>query len=325
MHWQEAKALVDGAQTIIAVTHVFPDGDAIGSLMGLTHTLRALGKTVIPAVDDGTPDFLRHIPGSESVLKSLSTERADLVFSLDASDAKRSGKVGEYALGLGVPVIMVDHHATNTLFGTVNLLNPVTPATCEVLVDWFSAVGWTIPPDAAYALLTGIVTDTQCFRISQTTADTLRKAQLLMSLGASLTAITQRTVNRRSTASFRLWAKVMPTLQIEDGVIWAIVTPEAKKAAGYDEEGGAGGLASLLNEADEAFVTGVFIEKPDGRIEMHFRAQPGYDVSRVAFAVGGGGHIQASGATVDGPLDSAVTRVVGMLKDAARVGSLVVA
>lgn len=325
MQWNEAKALVDGAHRIIIVTHMFPDGDAIGSLMGLTHTLRALGKEVIPAVDDEVPKHLKFIPGSESILPKLTNETADLVISLDASDAKRPGEVGKYAFALGVPIIVVDHHATNTMFGTVNLVNWITPATCEVLVDWFTAVDWTIPQPAAFALLTGIVTDTQCFRISQTTSETLRKAQYLMTLGASLTAVTQQTVNRRSTAAFRLWAKVMPSLQIEDGVIWAVVDIASKKAAHYDEVGGAGGLASLLAEADEAFVVGVFVELPDHRVEMHFRAQPGYDVSKLAFNLGGGGHVQASGATVDGGLQETVDRVVPILKEAARAGSLVIA
>jgi bifunctional oligoribonuclease and PAP phosphatase NrnA len=325
MQWNEAKALVERANRIIIVTHMFPDGDAIGSVMGLTHTLRALGKEVIPAVDGGVPKHLAFIPGSEGILPALTNETADLVFSLDASDAKRSGEAGAYAFKLGVPIIVIDHHATNTNFGAINLVNWVTPATCEVLVDWFTAVGWAIPQDAAYALLTGIVTDTQCFRISQTTAETLRKAQYLMTLGASLTAITQQTVNRRSTAAFRLWAKVMPSLQIEDGVIWAVVDLEAKKAARYEEEGGAGGLASLLAEADEAFIVGVFLERTGNRVEMHFRAQPGYDVSQLAFNLGGGGHRQASGATVDGGLQETVERVIPILKEAARAGSLVIA
>jgi phosphoesterase RecJ-like protein len=323
--WAEAKALVESATQIIAVTHVNPDGDAIGSLMGLTHTLRALGKRVIPAVDGGTPAHLRFIPGSEGVLPALSGETADLVVSLDASDVRRTGVVGTYVLALGKPIIMVDHHATNTLFGTVNLLNPVTPATCEVLVDWFDAAGWTVPLEAATSLLTGIVTDTQAFRISQTTADTLDKAQRLMRLGASLTAITQQTVNRRATSAVRLWAQVMPTVKIEDGAIWAVIDRAAKHAAGYVEEGGAGGLATFLNEADEAFVTGVFIEKDDGNhIELHFRSQPGYNVAQIAFALGGGGHIQASGATVEGTLAEVVARVIPMLKTAARDGQLVI-
>ena len=324
--WQAAKALIDSATRIVAVTHIYPDGDAIGSLMATTLTLRALGKQVTPVVDGGTPPHLAFIPQSGGVASGLAPNfTADLVISLDASDTRRLGESGKAALALGTPVLMVDHHATNLLFGTVNLLNVVTPATCEVLVDWFDAMDWPIEKDAATALLTGIVTDTLAFRISQTTTDTLAKAQRLMLAGASLTAITQQTVNRRSTAAFRLWAKVMPTLQIENGAIWAVVDREAKQAAQYTEEGGAGGLAQLLNEADEAFVTGVFVERTNGDVEMHFRAQPGYNVGALALSLGGGGHILASGATVPGPLAEVVARVVPLLKEVAKAGTLIVA
>jgi phosphoesterase RecJ-like protein len=314
----DAKALVDAAKTVIIVTHMHPDGDAIGSMMGVTHTLRSLGKTVYPAVDGGTPDHLAFIPGSKEVFPKLTDQTADLLICLDASDQKRLGEAGAYGFALGCPVLVIDHHATNVRFGKVNLIESITPATCELLVDWFDAISWSIPRDAAYALLTGIVTDTQCFRITQTTPDTLEKAQRLMRLGASLNEITQMTVNRRATSAFRLWARVMPSLKIEDNVIWAVITLEDRLAAGYTEEGGAGGLASLLIEADEANTVGVFIERIENRVELHFRAKPGYNVADLAFSLNGGGHIQASGATVTGELNEVVTRVVPLLKQAAK-------
>jgi phosphoesterase RecJ-like protein len=318
--WSEAAALVQAATRVIAVTHVNPDGDAIGSMMGMTLTLQALGKTVIPAVDTGTPAHLKFIPGSEAVRSVLTDETADLVISLDASDVRRTGEVGRYALALGKPVIMVDHHQTNTLFGTVNLLNAETPATAEVLVDWITAVGWPLSRDAAYALLTGIVTDTLCFRTNTTTADTLDKARRLMNAGAPLNAITQQTVNRRSAATFRLWARVMPSLQIEDHAAWVCIGLEAKREAGYEEEGSAGGLAQLLNEADDAYVTAVFVEKSSEAVEVHFRAHPGFNVADLARAIGGGGHILASGATVQGTLSEALALVLPKLKEVARAG-----
>lgn len=320
----QAEELVQAAHKIIVLTHVNPDGDAIGSLMALTFALRNLGKEVVAAVDGGTPHHLAFIPGSEEVrsdLKDVTEANADLVISVDASDVPRTGEVGQQALALGKPVIVVDHHKTNTLFGTVNLVNADTPATAEVLLDWFDSMEIKLTKDIAYCLLTGIVTDTLCFRVNSVTGDTLGKAHRLMAAGAPLNTICQQTVNRRSTAALRLWAHVMPTMQIEDHVIWAVVDQAARKAAQYEEEGGAGGLVQLLNEADEAYIAAVFAEKADGKVELHFRAQPGFNVADLAFKLGGGGHVLASGATTDGPLEATVTRVVPLLKEAAQVGT----
>ena len=318
--WAESQRLLNAAQNVIVVTHVAPDGDAIGSLLGVTAMLKALGKTVTPAVDGGVPKHLAFIPGSDQVQATLTDATADLVISVDASDVPRIGEVGKYALALGVPLIMVDHHRTNLGFGAVNLLDMDTSSCAEVVLDWLDALGIAPTPELAYCLLTGIVTDTLCFRVNSVTAHTLEKAARLIQAGASLPDITQRTVNRRSTTALRLWAQVLPTLKLEGGVIWAIADKKTLKKAHYIEEGGAGGLVQLLNEADEAQIAAVFREKDDGAVELHLRAQPGFDVGSLALALGGGGHTLASGATIPGPLADVVARVLPLLKQVVRDG-----
>ncbi len=278
MQWNDAKDLIVAASRIVAVTHVSPDGDAIGSLMALTLALRDIGKDVTPVVDGGVPPYLQFIPGWEGIrteVAAVNDAHADLVISLDASDVQRIGEVGKAALALGVPLIMLDHHRTNTLFGTVNLLNIDAPASAEVVLDLIDQLEIKLTPEIARCLLTGIVTDTLCFRVSSVTGDTLGKAHRLMAAGASLSTITQKTVMRRSTASFRLWAQVMPTIQIADHVIWVVIDQAARQAAHYDEEGD-GGLVGLLIEADEAYVSASFREKADGKVELGFRSVPGF-------------------------------------------------
>ena len=319
--WYDTRPLIDAAQTIILLTHVNPDGDAIGSLMAITHALRPLGKTLIPAVDGGTPGHLSFIPGSEQIRADLKgVTAADLIISVDASDIPRLGDAGKQALALGVPLIMADHHRTNVGFGTVNLLQPETASCSEVVFEWIEALALPMTSDIAWSLLTGIVTDTLCFRVNSVTASTLDKASRLMAAGASLSEIAQQTVNRRSMTSFKLWAQVLPTMQNEDRVIWTVVDKNALKAAQYTDEGGAGGLVQLLNEAEGADIAAVFREKPDGAVELHLRAQPGFNVAAVALSLGGGGHILAAGATIVGPISEAVIRVVPLLKAAVQTG-----
>lgn len=323
MQWTEANALITAASRIIIVTHIFPDGDAIGSLMGLTHALRSIGKEVTPVVDGGTPDYLQFIPGSDVVRSDLNEITADLAITVDASDMGRTGEAGKQAFALGVPVIMLDHHPTNLLFGTINLLNPTAPAAAEIVLDWLDSLNISLTHDAAFALLTGIVTDTLCFRVSSVTSDTLEKAHRLMAAGAPLSEITQRTVSRRAPGVFALWASVMPTVQIEEHVIWAVLDRAARESAHYKEDGD-GGLVGLMIEAAEAYISATFRETKDGKVDLGFRAIPGFNVAQVALSLGGGGHIQAAGATVEGSLADVVARVVPLLKEAARVGSPVI-
>jgi phosphoesterase RecJ-like protein len=216
---------------------------------------------------------------------------------------------------------MVDHHPTNPSFGQVNLLNVTATATAEILVDWLEALALPLSKDTATALLTGIVTDTLCFRVSSVTSDTFGKAQKLMAAGAALVEVTQHTVNRRSAGAFRLWARVMPTIQIEDHVIWIVIDKAARAASGLGEDESDGGLSALLIEADDAYVSATFRETKEGRVELSFRAVPGFNVSQTALSLGGGGHIQAAGATVDGPLADVVARVIPLLKAAAAAGT----
>ncbi|HLY26972.1 MAG TPA: DHH family phosphoesterase [Aggregatilineales bacterium] len=325
MNWNNVSSLVRDAKKITLVTHLAPDGDAIGSLLGLGLALRSMGKEATLVVDGGVPLNLAFISGSATVLASLDGAQPDLAIALDCGDESRMGEAGKQvrAQAVGKPLINLDHHWSNTRFGDENLVNSEWAATAEGVYEWLEALGFHLTPDVAQCLLCGIVTDTLCFRTDNTTAQTLDKAQHLMASGANLSYIVQHTLSRISTSTIRLWGQVMPTIRIEDRVIWVHVTIAARKAVGMNDGGDMkdGGLSSVLLQADEAYISCVFTEKEDNKVEMSFRAVPGFDVSKVAVALGGGGHRPAAGATVDGSLSEVEARVIPLLKDAARDGT----
>ncbi len=323
MDWSEASALVANAQRVLIVTHIGPDGDAIGSLMGLASALRGQGKSVITAVDDGVPPDLRFVPGADEVHAVLDNVEVDLCIAVDCGDERRMGAVGQVAKQTGRPLINLDHHPTNTFFGDANLVDPQTVAAAEGVLDWLDYMQVPLDLTTATCLLTGLVTDTLCFRTDNVTVRTLGKAQRLMDLGAPLSEIVQRTVNRKTYAGLRLWQAAMPGVQLEDHVIWASITQEMFDQSGFDGTDD-DGLVSMLVQVEEAYISAVFREKPDGAVEIGMRAVPGFDTSAVAVLLGGGGHRLASGATVDEPLETLVPRVVALLKDAVRAGSPVV-
>jgi phosphoesterase RecJ-like protein len=320
IQWTEATAAIETAERVLLVTHINPDGDAIGSLLAMAHLLRGRGKEVDAAVDGGVPDYLQFLPGTKSVLPGLTRGRWDVMISLDSSDEKRTGECGEYGRAHSTSVINVDHHATNTGFGNLQLVLPEVASTAEVLLEWFNRLGEILTPEVATALLTGIVTDTRGFRTSATRPSTLAAAQRLMDAGASLTEITARTLDSRPYRTIELWKRVLPSVQLSEGVASAVITEEDFKAAQLPDMSD-GGLVNFLISADEAMIAIVFREH-DGKIDVSMRAKPGFDVAATAFANGGGGHKQAAGMTMYGALETAKAQVLPMLVEAARQGTL---
>ena len=320
MDWSKAAELIRNSTKILIVTHVSPDGDAIGSLLGLGIALKEMGKTVTMAVDGGVPLALRFLPGAGEILASVKPGlQVDLFIAVDCGDAERTGKVGAQGFAFNVPTINLDHHRTNTNFADANLVDENTVAAAEGVLDLLDRLG--VAPSAAVAecLLCGVVTDTLCFRTSNVTSATLGKAQRLMAAGADLSGIVQRTVSHLSTAALKLWKQVMPTVCLEDHVVWATITLAMRQDSGYID-GADGGLVSLLIQADEAYVSCVLREKEDNTVELSIRAVPGFDVSDYSLSLGGGGHTLAAGATVKGSLAEVEALVIPTLKAIAKAG-----
>ena len=322
VEWEKAAEALTAAGRILLVTHIHPDGDAVGSLLGLQNALHERGKTPDAVVDGGIPEYLRFMPGAKSVRPTLLTGEWDLMISLDASDEERTGAAGAYGRGHSKLVMNIDHHPTNTMFGSIHLVQPEAVSTTEVIYDWLAHMGQALSPDIAVPLLTGLVTDTNGFRTSNVNSRTLQLAQLFTEQGASLSEITARTVGSTPYSTVELWRTALQTVALQDGIISATITQDTLKKVNLPEPTDAG-LISFLISTNESRVAVVFKEVADGRIELSFRSKPGYDVSQVALALGGGGHKQASGATIAGPLEAASARVMLMLREV--VGQGVVA
>ncbi len=320
LDWEHANALLHAAQQPILVTHTQPDGDAFGSLLGLGSALLAYGKPPILAVEGGMADRFRFLPNADQVCSDLEGVTGDLVIVLDCSDQRRLGALVAPITALGVPIINLDHHRTNTLFGAANLVDPVWVSTTEGVLDWLDQLGWALTPAVAQCLLCGLVTDTLCFRTDSVKADTLGKAQRLVDAGANLNYIVQKTLSTLQTGIIRLWSQVMPTVKLEDGVIWVKISLAARQAAGAPDRGD-GDLVGFLLQAEDAYIAAIFREQSDGTTDISMRAVPGFDVARVATQLGGGGHTLAAGATLQGTPDSVEADVIAALKEAVRQGT----
>jgi phosphoesterase RecJ-like protein len=275
-------------------------------------------------VDKGVPGYLRFLPGTDTIVPELTEGEWEVMISLDSSDEERTGECGVYGRAHSQTVINLDHHPTNTLFGSIYLFRPDAVSASQIVQEWLEQMEQPLTRASALPLLTGLVTDTQGFRTSNVKPETLGYAQKLMQAGASLTEVTQRTLGSTPYQNIILWKYVLPSVELNDGVISAVVTQEDVRQAHLSDVTD-GGLVEYLVTANEAMISVVFKELPDGRIEVGFRCKPGYDVASVALSLGGGGHRQASGCTIAGPLEAAKARVLPLLHDAYRQGTLVIA
>lgn len=294
------EELISPAGPILVVTHVAPDGDAIGSLLGLGRLLWAQGKDVTLACEDRLPPVYAWLPGSQEIVQQGSGTY-DLVISLDCSDARRMGGVFDDRFAT-VPLLNIDHHVTNTLFGTVNWVDPSSVATAQMILALAEALNWTLDPAVAVCLLTGLVTDTRSFRTHNVDIVAMRAVLQLMEAGASLSEISQRVLDQRPLASVRLWGQALASLHLQGDVLWTEVTRDMREHCAVEENGDSG-LANFLSGVREPKVVVVFTERDNGTIDVGMRSVPGYDVSKIALQLGGGGHPQAAGCTLEGDLD----------------------
>jgi len=302
--FENIRDLLQNAQTALVLSHIRPDGDAVGSLLGLGLALKYAGKEVTMILSDGVPSNFRHLTGS-NLIKRQVAGNFDLIATVDCSDITRTGSVlGERAVDLNI-----DHHITNENYGKVNLVDPNAVATSAILAEVLPEVGFPLNLSIAEALLTGLVSDTIGFRTSNMTPDALRIAAKLMEYGANLPELYYQALAQRSYHAVRYWGQALTHLQKKDRMIWTTLTLKDRKAASYSGNDDAD-LNHILSAIEAVDIAVLFVEQKDGRVKVSWRSQPGYDVSKIALKFGGGGHPAASGAEISGSLETVQNQVL---------------
>jgi phosphoesterase RecJ-like protein len=303
---RKARRWLHAAEHICVVSHTSPDGDAVGSMLGLTWALRAAGKRVSPVLPDDVPATFAFLPGSAEVTQEAPAD-ADLLVALDTADIERLGSLGRQ---LDRPIdINIDHHVSNSRFGSINLVASDTAATAEHLVELLQPFSLALDEQVANCLLTGLVTDSLGFRTDSTGSATLATAQKLMQHGGRLHEIYERTLHRRSFEAIKLWGQALGTARCEDGLAWTQVTLEGKAEIGYTANGDAD-VVSQLTAIEGAEVAVVFVERPDAEVKISWRAVSGLDVAAIAQHFGGGGRRAAAGANMHGTTLAQAERMV---------------
>lgn len=294
----DIKKRLASASRIVIASHVRPDGDAIGALLGLGLSLQDAGKQVQMILVDGCPASFRYLAGSDQIQNAPQGEH-DAFITVDCADFKRVGKVFE---NFGQPDINIDHHVTNEKFGKLNLIEAEEVATSAILTNHLPEWDLKITQPVAAALLTGIITDTLGFRTANTTPESLRQAASLMETGVDMPEIYMRALVRRSFPSARYWGAGLSSLESEHGIVWGTLTLADRKQAGYGGNDDAD-LINIISAIDGNKVGMIFVEQADQHVKISWRAlEPGINVSPIAKHFGGGGHAAAAGADIPGAL-----------------------
>ncbi len=304
------------AESLLLTTHVNPDGDAVGSLLGMWHLLRAMGKTrTAMAMEGAAPKTYAALPGVKRILnEDADTPSFDTVVMLDCSSFERIGAIAEW-IEPSAKVIVIDHHRDPGPPGTLGHIDSAHAATGELLMDLFDAAGVEISPDAALCLYVAQITDTGSFRFSNTTARSHEKAARLVATGIDVGAVNNEVFNMQPRAKFALMGRVVAHATFHENGTWADswLSPEDfgdARATGESTEG----LVNLLKHVEGVRVAALFTSCEPGKCKVSLRSEGAFDCAAFLRQFGGGGHVAAAGASLDMTLERAREAVLPALE-----------
>lgn len=314
------RAQLDTAQRVLLLTHVNPDGDAIGSLLGAAHALRDAGKTPICLLASPAPSYCLGLPGAAWLAvyrRGDPLPPADLTWMLDTASPGRVGAISEEhgARLLSQPLLITDHHATNEGGGQINLIDARAASNADLLFRLLQALELPVSAAAATCLYLGTITDTQSFQLGSTTPQTLETAAAMLAAGADQRAVIDAVYFSVPISTVRLTALALSELHHENGLLWARVT-QAQLAATNAGDEAADDTITRMQRVAGMRACALFKERSDGTVKLSLRGVAGVNVAVIAQLWGGGGHTQAAGATLLMGLDEAEAAVLPLLRAA---------
>lgn len=317
----EIASALRSAQRIAIAAHVRPDGDAVGSVMGLALSLRAMGKTVHALLEDGVPSNLTFLPETATVLQPPYTALdIDCAVALDTATHERVGEATKAALGVAPLLINIDHHGTNPGYGHLNHVDSAQPAVGQIIYELLKEGDFPLTDGVLQHLFTAISTDTGSFQFSCTTARSHEIAAEMMRDGldtAHLAKMLYQTYPARRLSLMRAMLNEMQFRAEGRVVSWNLTQKLMNEV--QMESGDTEGIIDTLRMIDSVVSAVIFEELPDGKIRVSSRSKDArLDVSAVCAQFGGGGHRMAAGARMKGPIEAAAETFLNALEHEVR-------
>lgn len=315
--WEAATEIVSSPGSVVVLGHINPDPDALGSALAVGLALEA--RDIPVAVSCGHPQFeipatLAHLPGGHLVgsLQPADVSAADTIIVCDSSSPDRLGHLLD-AVRMHPQTIAIDHHATHEAFAQLLLVDDSAPATAVLVADLLDRLGAEFTADIATCLYAAVVSDTGGFRYRGTTAATHELAARLLATGFDHVSVVESLRDMISLEQLEQVGEIVRELRVYTTAnahrLLAAVVPidphQGPPSRAFDEV-----LSALIRVVDGIDVTCVAVEQSPNRWKLSLRSQGIVNVSIAAVAMGGGGHVLAAGATIDGTWDEVAERLL---------------
>jgi bifunctional oligoribonuclease and PAP phosphatase NrnA len=323
--WARAVKILEGADQVCLACHVRPDADALGSMLAIATALSSRPGRAVDVVasfgDDpfAVPDILRFLPGIGLLSPpSRYPVRPAAMMTFDASSADRLGLLAGPAEA-AAELIVLDHHASNTRFGTINLVDPSAAATAVLGAALVDRLGISLTADIALGLYAGLVTDTGSFKFSSTTPAVHELAARLIATGIDPGVVSRRLYDTAPFGYLGMLAASLGRAVLEPracaghGLVWTTVTKDDREQAGDLPLDAAESVIDEIRRTAEAEVAVVLKEDDDGVWQVSVRSKSLVDVGAVCTALGGGGHVRAAGFSALGGPDAAISALRQLL------------
>ncbi len=300
--------LIENKHEFAITTHIKPDGDGVGSSLGLCWLLRSLGKNAVVLVNGDVPPAYKSLPGADDIrdVKAIDA-KYDAIFVIECSDLARPGIAGlesEFTVN-------IDHHATSEHFGTVNWIDSTASAVGEMIYNLCKAIGGRITKEIAECVYMALVTDTGSFHFPNTSERTLKVASELIKAGARPATISEAVYNNYPWSRIELMRHVLGTVKRdESGRIASLrQTLEMKEVSGAID-GDNNGFVNIPLAAKDVVAAVYMREVGQDKYRVSLRSKGDINVAKIAETFGGGGHKNASGLRIEGNWDEAEAQIV---------------
>lgn len=306
--------LIENKQKFGITTHIKPDGDGVGSSLGLCWLLQSLGKSAEVIVRGDVPPAYQTLPGANGIRNIEKVDRQyDAIFVIECSDLERPGIAGlenEFTVN-------IDHHATSAHFGTINWIDSTASAVGEMIYNLCKAIGGRVTPEIAECVYMALVTDTGSFHYSNTTDRTLKVASELIKAGVKPAQISESVYNNYPWSRIELMQQVVATIDRNQPgtVAWMRQTLDMRKKSGA-VDGDNNGFVNIPLAARDVLASIYMREVGPDSYRVSLRSKGDINVARVAETFGGGGHKNAAGFKIDGDWDEKEIEIVRIVEEA---------
>src|SRR5437588_1187243 len=306
--------LIESKRRFAITSHIRPDGDSLGSSLGLFWLLRALDKEVEVIMRDAVPHAYLKLPGTEAVRVTPRVDRQyDAVFVIECSDITRPGLVDLERQF----VVNIDHHSTTALFGDINWIDSTASAVGEMIYNLCKAIGVRVTREIAECVYTALITDTGSFHYSNTSERTFKVASELARAGGKPAKVSQAVFANYPWSKLELLAEVLTTVNSDPSgrVAWLAQTLEMQERTHASDED-ADGFVNYPMGCGDVEACAFFKETAPGVYRVSLRSKCDVNVARIAERFGGGGHRNAAGCTFQGTWEEAERQLVAQLVEA---------